>query len=176
MIKAIYSLYDKKSKLYGNTFTSVNDGTAIREMQQAVSSEGSIIQKYPSDYALFKISEWDDESGMIKSRFVVTLFVFDIPITGIPAFVASTIACPSTSGSEIMISCGSMKYGNEGLVNVPGINLLSIGVVPVSSINFSIGVVAYSFPEQTITFFISNRVANFAALFILASVMSISII
>lgn len=67
MIKGIYSLYDKKSKLYGNTFTSVNDGTAIREMQQAVTSEGSVIQKYPSDYALYKVSEWDDESGMVQN-------------------------------------------------------------------------------------------------------------
>lgn len=67
MIKGIYSLYDKKSELYGNTFTSVNDGTAIREMQQAVSSEGSVIQKYPSDYALYKVSEWDDESGIIQN-------------------------------------------------------------------------------------------------------------
>ena len=68
MIKGIYSLFDKKSKLYMNTFTSINDGTAIREMQQAVTQEGSIIQKYPQDYALFKISEWDDESGMLQNQ------------------------------------------------------------------------------------------------------------
>ena len=37
-------------------------------MQQALTSEGSIIQKYPSDYALYKVSEWDDESGMIQNQ------------------------------------------------------------------------------------------------------------
>ena len=67
-----------------------------------------------------------------------------------------------------------MKYGNDGFVSVPGMNLLSICVAPVNSTNFSIGVVAYSFPEHTMTFFISNLVANFAALLILANVISIS--
>ena len=37
-------------------------------MQQAVTSEGSVIQKYPSDYALYKVSEWDDETGMIQNQ------------------------------------------------------------------------------------------------------------
>ena len=39
-------------------------------------------------------------AGIITSMFDVRLSVFAIPITGIPAFVASITACPSTSGSE----------------------------------------------------------------------------
>lgn len=63
MIKGIYSLFDKKSKLYGNTFTEINDGTAIRQITQALQQEGSVIAQYPNDYALYKISQWDDEAG-----------------------------------------------------------------------------------------------------------------
>src|SRR2546421_10623084 len=47
-------------------------------------------------------------AGIIRSILDVMLSVFEIPITGIPAFVASSIACSSVCGSEIKINCGSM--------------------------------------------------------------------
>ena len=53
-------------------------------------------------------------------------------------------------------------------------NLRSIIIAPVHSQNFSIGVLAYSLPEQTITRFMSLRLTNFAAVLILLSVISIS--
>jgi hypothetical protein len=63
MIKGVYSLFDKKAKIHMNIFTDVNDGTAIRQMQQACNQENSIISQYPDDYALYRVSQWDDESG-----------------------------------------------------------------------------------------------------------------
>src|SRR5574341_506259 len=47
-------------------------------------------------------------AGMIRSNLEVTLSVFDKPITGIPAFVASKTACVSVCGSETTTSCGSI--------------------------------------------------------------------
>lgn len=68
MIKGVYSLFDKKAKIYMNVFTDINDGTAIRQMQQAAAQEGSIISTYPSDYALYRITQWDDETGQLLSQ------------------------------------------------------------------------------------------------------------
>lgn len=68
MIKGVYSLYDKKAKIYMNVFTDVNDGTAIRQMQQACNQENSIISQYPDDYALFRITQWDDETGQLLAQ------------------------------------------------------------------------------------------------------------
>lgn len=68
MIKGVYSLFDKKAKIYMNVFTDINDGTAIRQMQQACAQEGSIIATYPSDYALYRITQWDDETGQLLAQ------------------------------------------------------------------------------------------------------------
>jgi hypothetical protein len=68
MIKGVYSLFDKKAKIYMNVFTDINDGTAIRQMQQACEQEGSVISKYPSDYALYRITQWDDETGQLLAQ------------------------------------------------------------------------------------------------------------
>ena len=68
MIKGVYSLFDKKAKIYMNVFTDINDGTAIRQMQQAAAQEGSIISTYHSDYALYRITQWDDETGQLLAQ------------------------------------------------------------------------------------------------------------
>ena len=47
---------------------------------------------------------------MMISNFDVMLSVFAIPITGIPALVASISACSSTSGSEIRTIFGSIIW------------------------------------------------------------------
>ena len=64
----IYSLFDKKAKIYMNVFTDINDGTAIRQMQQACTQENSIISQYPDDYALYRITQWDDETGQLLAQ------------------------------------------------------------------------------------------------------------
>lgn len=68
MIKGVYSLYDKKAKLFMNIFTDVNDGTAIRQIEQACQSKDAVIAQYPDDYALYRVTQWDDESGELSTQ------------------------------------------------------------------------------------------------------------
>src|SRR5215469_9141278 len=67
-----------------------------------------------------------------------------------------------------------MYFGKEGFVKVPGINRPSIRVAPVSSQNFSTGVLPYSRADVTATLDIAERPMNFAATSIRESVLLIS--
>ena len=68
MKKGIYSLYDKKAKLFMNLFTDINDGTAIRQIEQAMQTKDAVIAEYPDDYALYRITEWDEETGVLSTQ------------------------------------------------------------------------------------------------------------
>lgn len=67
MIKGVYSLFDKKSKIYMNVFTDINDGTAIRQMTQVVQQDKNLSQ-FADDYALYRITQWDDETGELSTQ------------------------------------------------------------------------------------------------------------
>ena len=68
MKKGVYSLYDKKAKIFMNIFTDINDGTAIRQIEQACQSKEAILAQYPDDYALYRITQWDDETGALSTQ------------------------------------------------------------------------------------------------------------
>src|SRR5215203_2959334 len=73
-----------------------------------------------------------------------------------------------------MTISGSIYFGKEGLVKVPGINLPKIGVAPVASQNFSTGFLPYSRAEVIATLAILVLPRNFAATSILYNVLLIS--
>lgn len=63
----LYTVYDKASKIYGNPWPAHNDVTATRQFKQEVNrqAETNPIYTNPSDFALFQIGEYDNESGRI---------------------------------------------------------------------------------------------------------------
>jgi hypothetical protein len=73
-----------------------------------------------------------------------------------------------------MTISGSIYFGKDGLVNVPGINLPKIEVAPVASQNFSTGFLPYSRAEVIATLAIFVLPMNFAATSILYSVLLMS--
>lgn len=64
----IYSIYDIKTGHYGPVMTFANDGSAIRSFQEMmISSKGeSLLSLYPSDYILFCLGLYDQETGRIE--------------------------------------------------------------------------------------------------------------
>ena len=66
-IKGIYSLYDKVGKIYLDIFTEVQDGTAIRKIQDLVERGDNPIAKHANDYQLWKLGEWGEISGSVKT-------------------------------------------------------------------------------------------------------------
>jgi len=67
MIKKIYTLYDIKIECYHFPFFGITDAEAKRTISASASTEQSLLGKYPEDYTLYSIGEYDDETAGIKN-------------------------------------------------------------------------------------------------------------
>lgn len=74
MIKFLYSVYDSKARAYGNPFVSVRQELAVRDFTTAVRDKDTNLSKYPEDFTLVEIGEFDDETC------VFTLYQNPIPL------------------------------------------------------------------------------------------------
>ena len=63
MILKVYTVYDTKAEAYLQPFFSQSKGVAIRSFQEAVRDEKSNISKYPEDFTLFELGEYDDATS-----------------------------------------------------------------------------------------------------------------
>lgn len=59
------SLYDKKAQTYGNINTYQNSMVALRDLSTAVQNENVMLSKYPEDFELKIIGEFDNHTGII---------------------------------------------------------------------------------------------------------------
>lgn len=62
MIKYMFSVYDTKARNYSNPFTAINQQVAIRDFTQAVNESSSQLNKFPDDFKLIEVGEFDDEN------------------------------------------------------------------------------------------------------------------
>lgn len=63
MIVQIFSIYDIKSKTFGQPFFSQTEGTARRSFQDLANDPQSQVNKYPDDFTLFLIGSFDDDDA-----------------------------------------------------------------------------------------------------------------
>jgi hypothetical protein len=78
MKKVFYAVYDRKSELYSAPFLEVKDGTAIRAIQDMVtSSPDHAFAKHPTDYSLHRLGVFEDETGDITVEDKTKLQEFD---------------------------------------------------------------------------------------------------
>lgn len=64
-VDSIYSIFDTCSLSYDAPFLSVNDGTAIRYVKDALIMRDSLLRRHPEDYQLYKLGSLDKSSGVI---------------------------------------------------------------------------------------------------------------
>jgi len=62
MIKFMFSVYDSKARVYGNPFMSPRQETAVRDFTAAVRDSSTQLNKFPEDFTLVEIGEFDDET------------------------------------------------------------------------------------------------------------------
>lgn len=75
MRKLVYALRDNKANFLTPSF-EINEGTAIRALQNALYDDKSILYTHAKDFDLYKIGEYDDESGFLTEQtpvFVVSM-------------------------------------------------------------------------------------------------------
>jgi len=65
MITQIFAVYDKKTGVYGQPFTSNHEANASRSVQQAANDVSTSLGQYPADYALYRIGTFDDQNGAL---------------------------------------------------------------------------------------------------------------
>jgi len=62
-----FSIYDKKAEAYNAPIFFSKVGTAIRQFSEIVKNSDSIVSKYPHDFALYHVCNFNDESGHVES-------------------------------------------------------------------------------------------------------------
>lgn len=64
--KKVYSVYDSKAQTYSNPMISLAKGSMTRDFKTLANDKNHPIGKYPEDYTLFEIGEWDEFDGFIN--------------------------------------------------------------------------------------------------------------
>lgn len=64
----IFSILDLKAEAYQQPFFTTNNATAIRMLQNELQREGSNFAKYPEDYNLFAIGDFNDVNALLTPR------------------------------------------------------------------------------------------------------------
>jgi hypothetical protein len=63
MVLKMYSVYDQKAEVFNPPFFQNTHGQAERSFRQTVSDEKTMMNKYPEDYDLYYLGEYDDNTG-----------------------------------------------------------------------------------------------------------------
>lgn len=69
----IFSIFDKKTNVYGRPFFAVNNGSAIRSISDEMERPESALGRHPSDYCICSLGSYDDLSGSIDPENVVVV-------------------------------------------------------------------------------------------------------
>jgi hypothetical protein len=63
----IFSIYDSKVEAYKEPFFMQKKGEAIRAITELLHNPQHAFAKYPADFTLFELGEYDDSSGILTS-------------------------------------------------------------------------------------------------------------
>lgn len=61
-----YSIRDDKSQVYNRPFFNATHGEAERTLHSLVNDEKSMISQYPSDFSLYYVGTYDDNTGRFE--------------------------------------------------------------------------------------------------------------
>ena len=63
----IYSVYDKKSMVFGQLMTCQDEVQAKRCFERAVNDDDTMLFHYPEDFVLVEIGDFDEKTGGFES-------------------------------------------------------------------------------------------------------------
>jgi len=62
----IYSVFDTKAQKFGVPFFQQNDVIAVRSFTRAVNDPSTDLNAFPSDFALYNLGEFDDQTASLQ--------------------------------------------------------------------------------------------------------------
>lgn len=66
-MKILVALFDRATEAYAPVMTVHTRGEAIRSFKNECQNPNSPIRQHPTDYELWQVGEYDDQTGMIVS-------------------------------------------------------------------------------------------------------------
>jgi len=71
MITKVVAIFDKKTKCFTPPYHSKTKGEALRSFMEIVKNPQTLINKYPEDYTLYLLGEFDDNLGQFYQNTVI---------------------------------------------------------------------------------------------------------
>lgn len=68
----VFAVYDHKARIYSQPFVAPTVSAAIRGFSSAVKEPSHDYAKYPDDFELFEVGDWDDNTGALTSGDQIT--------------------------------------------------------------------------------------------------------
>lgn len=65
MVLKMYSMRDMKGEIFHPPFFKKTHGEAERDFKTLVNDDKSMVNKYPEDYDLYYVGEYDDQRGIV---------------------------------------------------------------------------------------------------------------
>lgn len=65
MKNPIFSIFDEKAEAFMRPFPMLNEATAVRDFTDAMTNPENPMARFPADYTLFQLGEFDDNTGDI---------------------------------------------------------------------------------------------------------------
>lgn len=63
----MYSIFDEKAQVFNTPFACRNEAIAIRSFTDICSERGGMVSKYPEDFKLYYLGDFDDLKGTISA-------------------------------------------------------------------------------------------------------------
>lgn len=64
----LYALFDKKAARYGTPFPSTSAAEACRGVIMGIRSGQPVFAKFPEDFAIYLVGQWDDVSATLTAQ------------------------------------------------------------------------------------------------------------
>lgn len=68
MIVKAFAVYDTKAQCFGVPFFLATQGLAVRAFSSLANDVNTTVGKFPTDFVLFEVGEFDDNKGLLISR------------------------------------------------------------------------------------------------------------
>lgn len=68
MILRVYAAYDSKVEAFLQPFFMQTKGAAIRAFSESVNDPKTQFNRFPGDFALFELGQYDDQKGLLIPR------------------------------------------------------------------------------------------------------------
>lgn len=74
MLKGVYCVYDKKTASYGSLVIASHVGEVTRSIERAIQDPESALSKWPGEFQVVKIGQYDQADGRLLPSPVEVVF------------------------------------------------------------------------------------------------------